>query len=312
MTLKPMKRLLAVFLALSAVGLAGIDIIRDTRAFINRGDFAGAEAYIRAYQARNGVTPESLEAYSWLARGHLAAGHLAQAEEYAVQTEKLLLRRLKKTGSPLDAEAHLPIALGAAIEVRAQAQAAQGERGAAVDYLRTQLKLYFKTSIRTRIQKNLNLLSLEGKPAPALQVAEYLGAVPKPLAAYRGRPVLLFFWAHWCATCKSQIPIVRQVMDEFGPKGLVVVGPTQRYGYGARGAILTPAAELKYIDEVRQRVYAPLPGMAVPVSEENFSRYGASTTPTLVLVDSGGIVRLYRPGPMSYEELRARVRTVLR
>jgi len=310
MTLKAMKRLLVVFFVLAATGCASL--IEDTRTLINRGDFAGAEAHIRSYQARNGVTPESLEAYSWLGRGYLAAGKLVQAEEYAARAEQLVLQHLKKTGSVLDAEPHLPIALGAALEVQAQVRAAQGERAAAVDYLRTQLKQYFKTSIRTRIQKNLNLLSLEGKPAPALDVSEYLGAVPKPLSAYKGRPVLLFFWAHWCATCKSQIPVVRRLMDEYGPKGLVLVGPTQRYGYGSRGANLSPAAELKYIDEVRQRVYAPLEGMAVPVSEENFSRYGASTTPTLVLVDGGGIVRLYRPGPMGYEELRARIGTVLR
>ena len=39
------------------------------------------------------------------------------------------------------------------------------------------------------------------------------------------------------------------------------------------------------------------------MSEENFRRYGASTTPTLVLIDRAGIVRLY-PGAMTYEELR--------
>ena len=33
--------------------------------------------------------------------------------------------------------------------------------------------------------------------------------------------------------------------------------------------------------------------------------YGASTTPTLVIVDRGGIVRLYHPGVMTLDELRA-------
>ena len=44
-----------------------------------------------------------------------------------------------------------------------------------------------------------------------------------------------------------------------------------------------------------------------PVSEENFRNYGASTTPTLVLIDRAGIVRLYHPGAMTYEELRAAI-----
>jgi thioredoxin-related protein len=40
-------------------------------------------------------------------------------------------------------------------------------------------------------------------------------------------------------------------------------------------------------------------------------RYGVSTTPTLVLVDRDGIVRLYHPGRMQKEELESVVRRVL-
>jgi thioredoxin-related protein len=47
--------------------------------------------------------------------------------------------------------------------------------------------------------------------------------------------------------------------------------------------------------------------MPVAVSEEMFSQLGASSTPTIVLVDSQGIVRMYHPGRMSYQELSARV-----
>jgi thioredoxin-related protein len=43
--------------------------------------------------------------------------------------------------------------------------------------------------------------------------------------------------------------------------------------------------------------------MSVPVSEANFQRFGASTTPTLVLIDRQGIVRLYHPGAMPYQQL---------
>lgn len=49
----------------------------------------------------------------------------------------------------------------------------------------------------------------------------------------------------------------------------------------------------------------------MPVSEENFKMYGASTMPTLVLIDRQGLVRLYHPGAMSYEELAARVEVVI-
>jgi thioredoxin-related protein len=48
-----------------------------------------------------------------------------------------------------------------------------------------------------------------------------------------------------------------------------------------------------------------------PVSEANFVRYGASTTPTLVLIDRAGTVRLYHPGTMTYAELRGAVAKVI-
>jgi len=50
--------------------------------------------------------------------------------------------------------------------------------------------------------------------------------------------------------------------------------------------------------------------MSVPVSEENFQRFGASTTPTIVLVDRQGIVRLYHPGAMPYSQLASKVAEV--
>ena len=43
----------------------------------------------------------------------------------------------------------------------------------------------------------------------------------------------------------------------------------------------------------------------------NHTRYGVSTTPTLVLVDRRGIVRLYHPGNMTEEELSAVIEPAL-
>jgi thioredoxin-related protein len=41
------------------------------------------------------------------------------------------------------------------------------------------------------------------------------------------------------------------------------------------------------------------------LSKQNFNAYGASTTPTLVLLNRAGQVAMYHPGAMPYEELRA-------
>jgi hypothetical protein len=96
-----------------------------------------------------------------------------------------------------------------------------------------------------------------------------------------------------------------QLEKEYAGRGLVLIAPTQRYGYVASGEEAAPAAEMKYIEAVRRKYYPDLLSAPAPVSAENFRNYGASTTPTLVLVDRRGIVRLYHPGTMTLDELRA-------
>ena len=95
--------------------------------------------------------------------------------------------------------------------------------------------------------------------------------------------------------------------QEFASSGLAVIGPTQLYGYAAQGNDATPAQEKSYIESVRQRYYASLPDMPVPLSKQNFNTYGASTTPTLVILNRAGQVAMYHPGAMPYEDLRAAI-----
>ena len=199
--------LLIVLVAILPVRAEGPTIVADVRAAIGRGDIAAAEALVEKFRAEVGDTPEALEASSWLGRGALAAGDYAKAARYAERTEKLALGALK--GRALNREPHLPTALGAAIETQAKAMVATGERASAILLLQDQLKRYRNTSIRGRLQKNINLLSLEGKPAPAFTATEFLGA---PLPNMKGHPTLLFFWAHWCADCKAQAPIVADLL----------------------------------------------------------------------------------------------------
>jgi thioredoxin-related protein len=66
-----------------------------------------------------------------------------------------------------------------------------------------------------------------------------------------------------------------------------------------------------HISQVRDQFYAFLRDEAVPVSEANHKQYGVSTTPTLVVLDRQGIVRLYRPGTMTIEELEAVIKPLL-
>lgn len=267
---------------------------------VARGDLARAAEMIRSYRAAKGVTPEVVEALSWMARGEFAKKDLVQADKYAQETYRLAQEQAKT--HPLSHDANLQIALGAAVEVEANILVIRGQRAEAVSYLQDQLKTYYASPIRTRIQKNLNLLSLEGKRAPALEKV----TIPT------GKPVLLFFWAHWCSDCKYEIPILARIKAEFAPKGLVFIAPTEKFGYVAGGEPAPPEVELPYIEQVRQQYYAAIIDTPAPVSEENFSRYGASSTPTFVLIDRNGIVKMYHPGGLTYEELRPRIEALLR
>ena len=293
-----MKTIL-IALSMSVAGFAGL--VQDVRSSIAAGDYTNGERQIAEYRKANGVTPEMILAQSWLGRGAQAAKKWDEAERYAVETRKLVMVELKKR--PLDAEKDLPLALGASIEVQGHVLAGRNALAEAVSFLKQEVKTWHKTSIRTRIQKNLHLLSLEGKPAPELELKEYLGEKPPAVASLKGKPAILFFWAHWCGDCKFQGPILARLQEEFGAQGLTIVGPTQRYGYVAGGQEAPLAEETKYIDRIRREFYGSV-RMTVPVSEENFKSWGSSTTPTLVVVDRQGVVRLYHPGRMRYEELQ--------
>src|SRR5579863_9811957 len=300
-----------VVLCLAALAQQKVTIVTFVKAAATAGDFASAEKALNQYRATAGTTSEYAEALSWIGRAQLARHNVAAAEQNSADVRKLCAAEL--THRKLDAEPHLPTALGAAIEVEGQALAAQNRRDEAVLFLGDELKKWQSTSIRARIQKNINLLTLEGKPVPVLDISQGIGSrKPLPLSAHRGHPVLLFLWAHWCSDCKNEVAIVQKLQAKYGPRGLVVVAPTQHYGYVAGGQDAPPAVETKYIGEVFAKYYAGLGSVEIPLSKANFAKFGVSTTPTMVLVDGKGIVRLYNPGNASYELLSAKIESALR
>jgi thiol-disulfide isomerase/thioredoxin len=303
--------LLSLFITASLLttSSAWAGIIEDVRTSLSQNNFSAAESELNSYRGAQGVTPEYLEAYSWLGRAALDQHKYDQAAAYAKETKALAVEQLKQR--PLDAEPHLPIALGAALEVQSQVLAARGERTQAIEVLQAALRTYGTTSIRARLQKNLNLLALQGKLAPGLKSDEFLGAKLPAAAELKGEPVLLFFWAHWCGDCKAEAPIITQLRSEYAAKGLKVIGPTRLYGYTAQVEHASASDELMYIDAVRHRFYGGLLDMPVPISKYNFDTYGASTTPTLVLLDRAGKVAWYHPGAVPYGELRGEIEKVV-
>jgi len=302
------KVVVASLLLASVASAASLFVAAVTQAVAGR-DFKTAGSMLNLYRGQHGVNAEYLEAYSWVGRGELFAKNYQAALDNAADVRQLCLKLL--TSRKLDAESSLPTALGASIEVTGQALTADGQRDQAVSFLRAELVKWRTTSIAARIQKNINLLSLEGKPAPPLEVTRgVVGPQPRPLTAHLGHPVLLFFWAHWCSDCKQEIPIIQRIQAAYKTKGLEVIAPTQHYGYVAAGENAPVAVETPYIAKTFAQYYAGLGKVETPLSEANFARYGVSTTPTLALINSAGIVTLYHPGAMTFEELSAAIRAV--
>ena len=166
-------------------------LVNDVRGLIARNDLASAEAVARSYQARSGATSELAAAMSWLARASLGAGQYDKADRFATETTKLTDQMLRTR--KLDADPWLPTAVGAAVEVHGQVLAARGQRAEAVTFLNEQLALYRGTSIGERIRKNINLLSLEGKPAPALEFRSTSGRLRGPFRPFADIPSCFSF-----------------------------------------------------------------------------------------------------------------------
>lgn len=66
---------------------------------------------------------------------------------------------------------------------------------------------------------------LLGKPAPAWTLKDPAG-VEHSLADYRGKVVLIDFWATWCGWCKIGMPAIQALHEKYKDKGVEVIGIT--------------------------------------------------------------------------------------
>ena len=64
---------------------------------------------------------------------------------------------------------------------------------------------------------------LKGKPAPPF-VLEDLNGKKVSLASYKGKAVLINFWATWCAPCKIETPWIIELRNQYASQGFEVLG----------------------------------------------------------------------------------------
>jgi thiol-disulfide isomerase/thioredoxin len=271
------------------------------------GDLLSAESILEVHRQKSGEDSTYLVGLSWLARGALLVGDTGKAERYAADVRARCADRFEN-GAKLETDHSAEIALGAAIEV--EAQLIERSRGAksAAEMLRAELaKSTGPPAFRSRLNKRLNMLTMDGMIAPELEIEDWLGAKPPTLAAFRGRPVVLFLWAEWCGDCKAQAEAVAAMKTRHVGDGVQVVALTRYYDDPPKRA-----SEKARVDSVWRTVYSAVGNVPVVFSTKSMERYGGSSTPTFVFVDRKGFVRGYTPTRLTGAEMERAVAEIVK
>jgi thiol-disulfide isomerase/thioredoxin len=138
----------------------------------------------------------------------------------------------------------------------------------------------------------------QGNKAPALALKDLRGRNLR-LSDYKGKVVLLNFWATWCPPCRAEMPDLIKMQREYRSKGLQVIGITY------------PPEE---IGEVRQFVRKL--GVNYPIAlgtKETKTLFDESETlPVTIVIDRQGNVRERIEGILLPEEFEQKIKPLLK
>ena len=136
-----------------------------------------------------------------------------------------------------------------------------------------------------------------GDPAPTSPLPRLEGGGSESLADYRGRWVLVNFWASWCEPCRAEAPELVRFQRQYGGPDFTVLGIDSR----------------DLSDDGREFVEAY--GLAYPQLRDGDGSaardYGTSGVPENFLIDPKGRVRLLVSGPVTEEYLSEEVAPLL-
>ncbi len=100
------------------------------------------------------------------------------------------------------------------------------------------------------------------------------------LSDFRGKPVLVDFWATWCPPCRASIPAIEKLYKNYGSKGLVVISVSLDEG-----------------DWDSVKAYAAEAGITYPVLKANesvTSEFQVRSIPLVVIINKEGkVVKRY-------------------
>ena len=127
-----------------------------------------------------------------------------------------------------------------------------------------------------------------GRAAPAFRLRSLDGSVAE-LADYRGRYVLLNFWASWCGPCRGETPALQAFFERESP-GLVVVGVNQQEG---------PETARAFTEQ-----FAVTYPIVLDRDGQVSGAYRVSTgLPVSFLIDPEGVIRRVHLGALTEDDL---------
>lgn len=124
-------------------------------------------------------------------------------------------------------------------------------------------------------------------PVPELKAHDLSGA-PRTLADYRGKVVLLNFWASWCPPCLREMPSMERLRVKLAGRPLAIV---------ALSSAETPEEVKAYLS--RMKLGFPI---LLDPDGSNTQRWKVFALPTTFLLDAEGRVRYVLTGPTEWDE----------
>ena len=145
---------------------------------------------------------------------------------------------------------------------------------------------------------------LQGKPAPPFTL-EDLSGKKLSLTSYKGKAVLINFWATWCAPCKIETPWLIELRNQYAAQGFEVLGVSM--DDIDRGDPEKLSEEKRQIARFVQQEHMPYP---VLIDGDSISEpYGGlDALPASFFVDRNGIVVAAQLGLTSKAEIEANIR----
>jgi peroxiredoxin len=136
--------------------------------------------------------------------------------------------------------------------------------------------------LRVEIAEQLGRLTVvNGEPAPDFE-AETMAGEAISLEDFRGKVVLLDFWATWCAPCIAELPTLRSAYETYHDRGFEIVSVSM----DAKEEM----EHLKAVIETNELVWHHVFNGSMEESKSLAHRYGVRPLPRLVLIGADGRV----------------------